>query len=135
MRLILLSIAFAGLAGNALAQEPKVDCENQVSQLDMNTCAWLDYEAADAELNKVWKEAVKSAKEMDAEETEETSKGAEKALLGAQRGWIAYRDGRCVLAGWEAHGGSMEPGLVGDCRAEMTRARTKELKDFASGEE
>ena len=34
-----------------------LDCENAMAQLDMNICAHEDFEAADAELNAVWKEA------------------------------------------------------------------------------
>lgn len=115
------------------AQDENVDCENQLAQQDMNYCAAKEFDVADAELNAVWKEAKASAREMDAEFAEEM-KGAEAALLAAQRGWIAYRDGQCELAGWEAHGGSMEPMLVSGCLAEVTRARTKELRQFISGE-
>ena len=50
-----------------------------------------------------------------------------------QRGWIAYRDGQCELYGFEARGGSMEPMLVSGCKADMTRARTKELREFITG--
>jgi uncharacterized protein YecT (DUF1311 family) len=121
-------------ADPAVAQDEEIDCSNAMAQLEMNHCAWKDFEAADAELNAVWKEARAAAKAMDAE-FEEPMKGAEKALIAGQRGWIAYRDGQCELAGWEAHGGTMEPMLVSGCMAELTRARTKELKAFISGGE
>lgn len=128
---LIVSIIF--LAFPAFAQDEKIDCENAMAQQDMTYCAGMDFEAADAELNAVWKEAKASAKEMDAEFAAEM-KGAEAALLAAQRGWIAYRDGQCELEGWEAHGGSMEPMLVSGCMAELTRARTRELRQFISGE-
>jgi uncharacterized protein YecT (DUF1311 family) len=115
----------------AFAQDD-IDCTSPMAQQDMNYCAEKDFEAADAELNAVWKEARKAAKAIDAEQPGDL-KGADKALLAAQRGWIAYRDGQCELAGFEARGGSMEPMLVSGCKAELTRARTKELKDFISG--
>lgn len=132
MRKLLLT-AFTVCATGASAAEP--DCKDPVTQSDMNLCAALDYEAADKELNAVWKLAHQQARDMDADETEAAMKGAEKALLAAQRGWLAYRDGRCTLEGWAAHGGSMEPMLVSGCLAEMTRTRTKELRDFANGSE
>jgi uncharacterized protein YecT (DUF1311 family) len=119
---------------SATAQDD-INCNNAMAQQEMNYCAAKDFEAADAELNAVWKEAREAAKAMDAEQTEEVMKGADAALLAGQRGWIAYRDGQCELAGWEAHGGSMEPMLVSGCMAEMTRARTKELKTFIAGGE
>lgn len=130
MRTIFLAAAMA-LTAPAWAQE--VDCTNAMAQQEMNICAHQDYEKADKELNDVWKQARAAAKDMDAEQTEEAMRGAEKALLAAQRGWIAYRDGHCELAGWEAHGGSMEPMLVSGCLAEMTRKRTTELKEFIEG--
>ncbi len=108
------------------------NCENQMDQQTMNQCAGLDYEKADAELNTVWKAARKSADEADAEYSADL-KGEAEALLKAQRGWIAYRDGQCDLAGFEARGGSMEPMLVSGCLAEMTKARTKELQAYIAG--
>ena len=131
-RELALLLLFAAV-GPAAAQD-HVDCNNAVAQQDMNFCAEKDFEAADAELNDVWKEARKAAKAMDAEQRDEL-KGADKALLAAQRSWIGYRDAECELAGFEARGGSMEPMLVSGCMAEMTRARTKQLKDFVGGED
>jgi uncharacterized protein YecT (DUF1311 family) len=55
-------------------------------------------------------------------------KGAEKALVTAQRAWIAYRDAECEARGFQARGGTMEPMLVAGCIADVTDARTKELK-------
>jgi len=122
-----------GLAAPAAAED-EIDCENAMAQQDMNICAYRDFEAADAELNTVWKDAREAAKESDAELPDEL-KGADKALLAAQRAWIGYRDAQCELAGFEARGGSMEPMFVSGCKAELTRARTKELKAFVSGDE
>ena len=115
------------------AAEDDVDCNNAMAQQDMNHCAYKDYEAADAELNAVWKDARKTAKELDAELSDDL-KGADKALLAAQRAWITYRDSQCELAGFEARGGSMEPMLVSGCLADLTRKRTKELREFIGGE-
>jgi uncharacterized protein YecT (DUF1311 family) len=108
------------------------NCDNQMDQQTMNQCAGLDYEKADAELNTVWKAAKKAAEDADTEYSDDL-KGEAEALLKAQRGWIAYRDGQCDLAGFEARGGSMESMLVSGCLAEMTKARTKELQAFIDG--
>ncbi len=126
LALVLASTAFA-----AAQDEP--DCKDPQTQADMNTCAALDYEAADKELNAVWKQARAAAKAVDEEQFQDDMRGAEKALVAGQRGWIAYRDGQCELYGFEARGGSMEPMLVSGCMAAMTRARTKELSDFING--
>lgn len=129
---MLLTLALLCTAASPLAAEEKLDCENVMAQQDMTICAGRDYDAADAELNAVWKEARAAAKAEDAEYQEDL-KGAEKALLAEQRGWIAYRDGHCELAGFEARGGSMEPMLVAMCLAETTRLRTQELMRYIDG--
>lgn len=133
MRYVVLAVGLLGFACHARAQDAQPDCNDPITQLDMNICAHLDFEKADKELNAVWKEARAAAKEIDGN-YEADMQGADKALLAAQRGWIAYRDGHCELAGWEARGGSMEPMLVSGCLADLTRVRTKELRGFL-GEE
>jgi uncharacterized protein YecT (DUF1311 family) len=132
IRILFAFAAALALTGIAAAQD-EPDCKNPETQFDMNACAELDHEAADKELNAVWKQARAHADKVDEEQWEESLRGAEKALLAGQRGWIAYRDGQCELYGFEARGGSMEPMLVSGCKAEMTRARTKELREFING--
>lgn len=129
-RLAVLAIALVLPFAPALAQEDKVDCQNAVTQMDMNICANKDYEAADTELNKVYKLALAATKQQDKElaEIDANYVGAEEALKKAQRAWIGYRDGQCELSSFEARGGSMEPMLVSGCLTELTRARTKELQ-------
>lgn len=127
-------VVLAASSPSVAQDDPPIDCENAMAQQDMNQCAHKDYEAADAELNNVWSDARKTARDLDAELSDDL-KGADKALLAAQRSWIAYRDGQCELAGFEARGGSMEPMLVSGCLADLTRKRTKELKDFINGGE
>jgi uncharacterized protein YecT (DUF1311 family) len=129
---MLLALTLLCTVASPLAAEEKLDCENVMAQQDMTICAGRDYDAADAELNAVWKEARAAAKAEDAEYQDDL-KGAEKALLAEQRGWIAYRDGHCELAGFEARGGSMEPMLVAMCLAETTRLRTQELRRYIDG--
>jgi uncharacterized protein YecT (DUF1311 family) len=124
------------VAAPAMAQDdPKPDCANPITQLDMNLCAAKDFEAADAELNTVWKKARAVAHALDEQESETYLKGAANSLLAAQRGWIAYRDGHCALAGWEMHGGSAEPMLISGCRESVTRERIKQLNEFVTNQQ
>jgi uncharacterized protein YecT (DUF1311 family) len=116
------------VAKPAAAQE--ADCANAETQADMNACAGLEYEAADRELNAVWKDAIADAKALD-EDLKTTGgdgrPGHEETLRTAQRAWIGYRDANCDFEGFEARGGSMEPMLASLCLARLTRLRTKEL--------
>lgn len=121
------------LATSAFAQEqPEVDCQKAVTQMNLNICADQEYQAADAELNKSYRKAIAAMQDTDEElgEIDVAYVGAVEALKKAQRAWIGYRDGQCELAGFEARGGSMEPMLVSGCLAELTRKRTAELNEL-----
>ncbi|MCY1237257.1 Lysozyme inhibitor LprI [compost metagenome] len=117
-------------ASPALAQEDDINCADAMTQADMNICSHRDYEAADTELNTVYKQTVVAMRAKDKELGDISADyvGAEEALKKAQRAWIGYRDGQCELAGFEARGGSMEPMLVSGCLAQLTTTRTEELK-------
>lgn len=108
--------------------EEKPDCTNG-SQMELNMCAYQDFEKADDELNALWPKAKQFAEESDDELFKE-HKGYPEALLASQRGWLAYRDGQCELFGFQSRGGSMEPMLVSGCKADLTRKRIKELSDI-----
>lgn len=108
--------------------EPDVDCNNAMTQFDMNVCSARDYEAADAELNAQWTITKKAMAEVDRDIDDVDQRGAEKSLLSAQRAWITYRDGQCEAQGYRYYGGSIRPLIVSSCLADLTRNRTEELK-------
>jgi uncharacterized protein YecT (DUF1311 family) len=113
------------LAGGARADE--VDCKNPTTQTDMTLCERARQDAADQALNAQYKKTRAAMVAVDSDQ-EADMKGAEKALVTAQRAWIAYRDAQCEAAGFQARGGTMEPMLVAGCIADITEVRTKELK-------
>jgi uncharacterized protein YecT (DUF1311 family) len=123
------------VAQSSAQDAPEVDCENAMAQQDMNYCAEMDFRKSDAELNRVYKKAIKSARDADksASEMGPDYVGAVDALKKAQRAWIDYRDGHCTGVGFEARGGSMEPMLVSGCKDQLTQSRTKELQELISG--
>jgi uncharacterized protein YecT (DUF1311 family) len=126
-------IISAASATTALAQsEPDIDCDSPMTQAEMNICAARDYETADAELNTQYQSVRKVLEERDSSAGED-GEGAVKALLAAQRAWIAYRDANCEAVGFQARGGSMEPLLVSSCLADMSRKRTEELRSLSEG--
>lgn len=125
-----LAILALGLATPALAQE--LDCSNPVTQLDMNQCAYQDWQAADAELNQAYKAAMAMLKEWD-EYLEEGDIPAADALRDAQRAWITFRDKACEAEGYAMRGGSAEPLLVNGCLARLTQERTAQLQELVEG--
>ncbi|MHB0951799.1 MAG: lysozyme inhibitor LprI family protein [Allorhizobium sp.] len=133
LQVVVASLALAG--GLSLAQaddEPQVDCENPMTQFDMNVCSDRDYREADASLNAQWAVTKNVVKEWD-----ESLKSlgliakAEQSLLKSQRAWIQYRDGQCETEEAGVQGGSMAPMVYSSCLADLTRKRTEELKSLA----
>ncbi|KQV83738.1 lysozyme inhibitor LprI family protein [Rhizobium sp. Root1220] len=113
------------LAGGASAAE--LNCKDPQTQTDMTLCERARQDAADKALNVQYKKTRAAMVAIDSD-LEADMKGAEKALVKAQRAWIEYRDAECEAEGFQARGGTMEPMLVAGCIANVTDARTKELK-------
>lgn len=110
-----------------------MNCDDQVTQFDINYCANEAYVEADAALNATYKTVMSHMVEMDKDIAETMGAeyaGAVETLKKAQRAWIGYRDGQCELSGYSARGGSMEPMLVSQCLADLTKKRTQEMKDL-----
>ncbi|MCJ8519690.1 uncharacterized protein YecT (DUF1311 family) [Pseudorhizobium tarimense] len=109
--------------------QPDIDCQNAQTQMEMTYCAERDFAAADEVLNAQYKQARQVMKAWDADAMAEF-KGAEDALVAAQRAWVGFRDAQCTSVGFQAHGGTMEPMLIYACQADLTRTRTEELKEL-----
>lgn len=110
--------------------EPRIDCDNATSTVEMNACAGRDYEKADAELNRVYGEALAAIPDMAVAETRFDAKTWEAALRASQRAWIAFRDGECdghVPMFWG--GGTGTTAAVIGCKTGLTEERTKALKE------
>jgi uncharacterized protein YecT (DUF1311 family) len=130
-----VGLLFALLAG-AQVSATDWDCDNQMAQVQMNACAAIEFERADAELNRIWPQIVASYRAADREISRETDDRptGEAVLRQSQRAWIALRDAHCTLEGYGERGGSMEPMVVALCRARLTRERISELNGEGGGE-
>lgn len=105
------------------------NCAAPMTQADMTQCAALDYQAADRELNRVYKLAIARARQMDAYlRPGETP--AVQILRDAQRAWIPFRDKACEAESLLARGGSMQSQLYYSCLEQLTLERTKGLRFF-----
>ncbi len=119
MRFLFAATACAFLAGQAFAAD-SLDCRDPMNQNTMNMCAERDFEAADRELNKVYGEVMKAL--------DDESYKAKLKL--AQRAWIQFRDTECTFETAENEGGSIHPLVYAGCETRLTKARTKELRDY-----
>lgn len=113
----------------ATAQNDDLDCSNPQNQSTMNRCAFLDFEAADGELNAIWP-AARKANATFVEYLPENLKTDEKALLEAQRAWIKFRDAHCASVALPNAGGTIYPLIYNSCRAGVTRQRTEQLREL-----
>lgn len=99
--------------------------DEAISTVEQVNCAYNAYAAADVELNVVYKE-------INAGLNVKTKgdKAVKDALLNAQRAWITFRDTNCAAYGTTAYGGTLGNVLTYSCLANMTIARTVELRDL-----
>lgn len=123
-------LAAAAVSGT---NEPEVSCEHPTSQLEMNICSFRDFRQADRELNDQWKITAEIQKgfDRDPDVVKDGRPGYFDTLLAAQRAWLSYRDTHCRSEGYSMRGGSAEPLVTNGCMAQLTRARTAQLKDLA----
>ncbi len=123
MRLILTLLLLTFSTIPALAQE--LDCENAMTQTDMNICALQEFEAADAELNTHYQAAIALTKGYD-QDTEVS--GNEEALRESQRAWVEYRDTACRSETLLSEGGTIQPLLISSCMTRLTLRRSEDLE-------
>ena len=118
-RIVFALLLLAGAAGAAPAQKGREThpCEGHGSQAEATGCAHREYQAADAELNKVYRQLMSK---LDAEQQE--------FLKKAETAWIKYRDADCEYEDSFYAGGTMRPMINYFCMARVTTARTAELR-------
>ncbi len=106
-----------------------VDCNNALTQADMNYCAYQSYLRADEDLNLAYGLAMEAAREMD-RYLKDGDVPAAKLLKEAQRAWITFRDKACEVESTLFRGGSMQPLIHSSCLERETRNRTEALRYF-----
>ena len=125
----LLGIVLAAAAAQPMTES---ECENAMSQMEMNACAMQAFERADAELNRLYREQIAAARASDQSPDNGRSErdnrpGEEETLREAQRAWVAFRDAHCRGEGYAERGGSMEPMIFHQCLERLTRERIAQL--------
>jgi uncharacterized protein YecT (DUF1311 family) len=127
-----LALAFAAALASAAEPAPPLNCKDPQSNLEMKMCAQQDFERADAELNKVYADAIAGARQQN--QALRDNPGNEKApdsealLRKAQRAWLAFRDANCAYEYQIYYGGSHASLAYSLCQVSMTKTRIAELK-------
>src|SRR5690349_8976218 len=129
---IALTIA---LCGAAKAAEPVPNCKDPQSNLEMKMCASRELTAAEGELKIAFDNALKAAEEQYASVRSqpgfETMPNMPEELRKAERAWEAFRDLNCGYQTLVYYGGKMAWLAVTGGLLDMTKTRTKELRDLA----
>jgi uncharacterized protein YecT (DUF1311 family) len=125
------ALAFMAMPLSVSAQssdaEPE-ECANLATQMQMTACAGRRAAVADGHLNALWPRVVAEMRRRDAAGGRPDGRiSYYQAVLRAQRAWLAWRDAECVVTGYDARGGSMEPMLVAFCQEEVTNTRIEQL--------
>lgn len=107
------------------AEDLGIDCKKAVSTPDVTICVNDAYEAADKQLNAAYRDATAAIDKTGV--PPDARRDWRKALIEAQRRWIAYRDAECELVGFEWYGGTGRSNATLDCARNLTEARTKTL--------
>jgi uncharacterized protein YecT (DUF1311 family) len=106
--------AMPGMASNGYK------CSETGLQQQMNACAELNFNAADKELNGVYKKLKASL-----------TPTQQAALVQDERKWLKSLDAGChKSANDEAEGGSMWPMVFWQCKADTTKLRVERLRDW-----
>jgi uncharacterized protein YecT (DUF1311 family) len=113
------------LTSMAYSAEATLECKEDGNQMEMNKCAYDDFQKADKELNETYK-ALRAAKKED--------KLFLKNLKIAQKAWLVYRDAdldaefTCKGGDLRYCFGSMYGLMLNSSKAELTNQRVKILK-------
>lgn len=118
-------LALCFLAFPSAAQD--IDCATAMAQMELNQCAYQDWEEADIRLNAVYKQVVAAYSRLDEDLPKDLGSGVE-TVRKAQRAWISFRDLTCEAEGFAMRGGSAEPLLVYGCMRALTEERIGHLQ-------
>jgi uncharacterized protein YecT (DUF1311 family) len=122
MRIIVLAITLmldsAAAIATGVIPYPVSDCGQLTVQMEINACAGANLEAADAALNKVYRQVM----------GQRSDTASRDQLRDVERAWIAHRDRECALqVGPRESGGSIWPMEMSNCLEEKTATRIREL--------
>jgi uncharacterized protein YecT (DUF1311 family) len=105
----------------------EIQCKEDGNQMEMNQCAYEDFQKADKELNQVYQEVRKKNKK---------DKLFLRNLKTSQKLWLKFLDAElnaiysCPEGNQRICFGSMFPLLYNGSKRELTKDRTKQLKKY-----
>jgi uncharacterized protein YecT (DUF1311 family) len=118
---LIVSTTFVGSPSHAQnADFDDIDCKKAGTQLELNHCGYKAFKAADAELNRVYRQLRNNYK----------GTPQESQLVDAQLAWLKFRDTDCKFSADRFKGGSIAPLIYSSCQQGLTTERTRSLKNY-----
>ncbi|MEZ8122585.1 lysozyme inhibitor LprI family protein [Vibrio splendidus] len=118
MKRVITLFGLAYFSCSVLAVEKTVDCENAMNTLEINHCAAIELETAQAELDK-YLAASFAHNDYDAELVASIKK--------AQDSWQAYMSAHCNSVYTQWRDGSIRGVMALSCKTTLTKQRTHEV--------
>ena len=103
---------------SVLADEGVVDCENAMNTIEINQCAAIELESAQAELDKY----LAASFEHNAYDAELVA-----SIKKAQESWQAYMTAHCDSVYTQWRDGSIRGLMALSCKTKLTKQRTHEV--------
>lgn len=97
-----------------------LNCEDAITQAEMNICTANEAREANEKLNEVYKKLQ--------EKVQGTPQ--EARLIKAQRAWVAFRDADCEYSQRRYDGGSIMSAIYALCVVDLTEKRTQRLEEY-----
>ena len=101
----------------AVQADTGTDCKKATTTAAMRACENTRYQKAEQELNAVYKDLMQQLDE-----------GRREKLRLAQSAWLQFREANAAFEADAARGGTLAPLIKMTVLADMTEARTAELK-------
>jgi uncharacterized protein YecT (DUF1311 family) len=113
-----IALVLAALVCAPVQAQESINCATGAkSQTDINECSTQRYKAADALLNRTYREVIANL----------NAKQQEK-LKDAQRTWISFRDANCESQALDYVKGSLYSSVYNDCLTHVSHIRIEELR-------
>ncbi|MEZ8602625.1 lysozyme inhibitor LprI family protein [Vibrio splendidus] len=118
MKKVLTVVLLTCLPLLASASDDVIDCENAMNTIDINHCAAIELESAQAELDKY----LTASFEHNAYDAELVA-----SIKKAQESWQAYMSAHCSSVYTQWRDGSIRGLMALSCKTTLTKQRTHEV--------
>ena len=116
------------VASTVPAAQPADPCKTQSNTPEINACLKQEFDAADLELNRVYRALLRRIDATRAPDVDHLA--VRKLLVEGQRNWVAFRKNDCMALYKLYEGGSIRNAQYLGCMADRTEKRIAELKDW-----